>query len=107
MQALNTDDPMGTLRMDRDLTYLEPTSLIIRVHDNQNQLRVRSIEYGDLDSDYIPSASAEKYMFMYQEVTASKQKRLTQLFKIDVTDHLAMVKRAIKEEYGIDYPKIQ
>ena len=46
-------------------------------------------------------------MFMYQEVTASKQKRLTQLFKIDVTDHLAMVKRAIKEEYGIDYPKIQ
>lgn len=86
---------MTTLRMDRDLGYLEPVSLILRIHDNQNQLRVRATDYGDLDSSGIPTQSVEKYLFNYQDLEKSKQKRLNQIFKIDNTSHLDMVKRCI------------
>lgn len=35
VSALKTNDPMIALQRDRDLSYLQPTSLVIRVHDNQ------------------------------------------------------------------------
>jgi hypothetical protein len=34
IQALNTDEPMISLLQDRELQFLEPTSIIVRVHDN-------------------------------------------------------------------------
>jgi len=65
IQALNTDEPMLSLLTDRDLSYLEPSSLVIRVHDNQLFTKPKATEYQDLSTEYVPSASSEKYLFNY------------------------------------------
>ena len=37
LQAMKTKNPEITLMNDRELTYLQPTSLIVKIHDNQQR----------------------------------------------------------------------
>jgi len=71
---------MISLQHDRELTFIEPASLIVRVHDNQRKQRPSDTDYSDLDTKYIPISKSEKYLFNYNTTRNSSSKSIADMF---------------------------
>jgi hypothetical protein len=50
ISALKTEDPVSSLQRDKDLPLLSKTSVILRIHDNQNPDVPEFTDYTDLDT---------------------------------------------------------
>jgi hypothetical protein len=106
LAALKSEDPIAALQRDKDLPLLDKTSVIFRIHDNQNPDIPSVNDYSDLDTSYLYGKDQIKYYFNEAANTASTEKTIEILHNTTVEQHNKAVKEAFKILYGITYPKI-
>lgn len=104
MAAQRTEDPLMSLQRERDLHYLEPTSVIIRIQDNQYNTKAPYGDFSDLDTSLLPGGkSVYKYLFNKLEVERSGEPTIQELHNVGPLNHQAKVKAALEHFYGVDY----
>ena len=104
--ALKTEDPVSSLQRDKDLPLLPKTSVILRIHDNQNPDIPEHTDYTDLDTSLLSGKDQIKYYFNESANAASKSKTINELHNTSEETHNKAVKEAFKVAYGFNYPKI-
>ena len=103
LQALKADDPMIALQRDTSLNFLQPTSLLVRVHSNQVQAHHKNTDYTDTLTHYLPPQNQDKYLYNVSQQVQSKEKAV---FSISQEEHLRKVQESFKLAYGFKYPRI-
>ena len=53
ISALKTEDPLAALQRDKSLPVLEKTSVIFRIHDNQDPDIPEPTDYSDLNTSLL------------------------------------------------------
>lgn len=109
VSALKTNDPMIALQRDRDLSYLQPTSIILRVHDNQQKPIAPSLlspAATQMETSMIPGSQLQVFHFNEKDVANSKEPTLRSLFNLEQESHFRKVKRCFHLDYGFDNPKL-
>jgi hypothetical protein len=93
--------------MDKELTMLDTTSIIARIHDNQTFFVPEKTDYSDLNTDYLFGKDLQKYFFNEEANEKSKSDTLKAThYNLKEEDHLKTVKESLRIEYGFNYPKI-
>ena len=85
---------------------LSKTSVILRIHDNQNPDVPEFTDYTDLDTSLLSGKDQIKYYFNEALNEASKSKTIGVLHNTSEETHNRAVKDAFKVAYGFNYPKI-
>ena len=85
---------------------LSKTSVILRIHDNQNPDVPEFTDYSDLDTTMLSGKDQIKYYFNEAINEKSKAKTISVLHNVSEESHNKAVKDAFKVAYGFNYPKI-
>lgn len=73
ISALKTNDPAMALKKDQSLSYLKPTSVFIRIHDNQVPIIPKNGDFSDLDTTLLPGNDLEQYFLKDSDVPNGKK----------------------------------
>jgi len=80
---------MISLQRERDLHYLEPASVIIRIQDNQYSTKAGTGDYSDLDTSLLPGGKAvSKYYFNKVDIEKSREPALQDLHNLRPEVHV-------------------
>ena len=82
---------MIALARDRDLNFLEPTSILLRIHENQLHTKPDNFFYGDIDTSYLPPADIKKYLYNEAQQQNSKEKKPSDIYNYDPIVHKSLV----------------